>query len=122
MGYRAGLSAVPGGGEAAQSIERKLRAQVLKRRGTMKHICVKHFVLRVNPQHAALLHPKRHPMSLGVTERPHGDKAGFSLTDSGIGIAPGDQLHILERFHEADKARIYDLPSFQNQFILDLWK
>ena len=43
--------------------------------------------------------------SIKVGLRTHADRIEFSLSDSGSGIAPEDQLHIFERFYKADKAR-----------------
>jgi signal transduction histidine kinase len=45
--------------------------------------------------------------SIKVGLRMHADRVEFSITDSGIGIAPEDQLHIFERFYKADKARTH---------------
>ena len=42
--------------------------------------------------------------SIKVALRLHGDKIECSIADSGIGIAPEDQMHIFERFYKADKA------------------
>jgi two-component system, OmpR family, phosphate regulon sensor histidine kinase PhoR len=36
---------------------------------------------------------------------PHGNTIQFSITDTGIGIAPEDRMHIFERFYKADKSR-----------------
>jgi signal transduction histidine kinase len=45
--------------------------------------------------------------SIKVGLRMHADRVEFSITDSGIGIAPEDQCHIFERFYKADKARTH---------------
>jgi signal transduction histidine kinase len=45
--------------------------------------------------------------SIKVGLRMHADRVEFSITDSGIGIASEDQLHIFERFYKADKARTH---------------
>jgi len=37
----------------------------------------------------------------------YADEAEFIITDSGIGIAPEDQVHIFERFYKADKSRTH---------------
>ena len=34
-----------------------------------------------------------------------GDFAVVKISDTGVGIAPEDQIHIFERFYKADKAR-----------------
>jgi signal transduction histidine kinase len=45
--------------------------------------------------------------SIRVTLRAHAEQAEVCITDSGIGIASEDQLHIFERFYKADKARTH---------------
>jgi signal transduction histidine kinase len=42
-----------------------------------------------------------------VALRLRGDKIECSIADSGIGIAPEDQIHVFERFYKADKARTH---------------
>jgi two-component system, OmpR family, phosphate regulon sensor histidine kinase PhoR len=37
--------------------------------------------------------------------RTSGDQIEFSIQDTGIGIAPEEQIHIFERFYKADKSR-----------------
>ena len=37
----------------------------------------------------------------------HADKVEFTITDTGIGIAPEEQVHIFERFYKADKSRTH---------------
>jgi signal transduction histidine kinase len=43
--------------------------------------------------------------SIKVNLCQRGDKIEFSVTDTGVGIAPEDQIHIFERFYKADKSR-----------------
>jgi two-component system, OmpR family, phosphate regulon sensor histidine kinase PhoR len=42
-----------------------------------------------------------------VALRLRADKIECSIADSGIGIAPEDQIHVFERFYKADKARTH---------------
>jgi len=43
--------------------------------------------------------------SVALSLRQDGHAAVFSIRDDGVGIAPGDLLHVRERFYRADKAR-----------------
>jgi signal transduction histidine kinase len=43
--------------------------------------------------------------SIRIALRQNGERAEFSITDTGIGIAAEDQVHIFERFYKADKSR-----------------
>ena len=42
---------------------------------------------------------------INITMSADGDFAVVKISDSGVGIAPEDQIHIFERFYKADKAR-----------------
>lgn len=42
---------------------------------------------------------------ISITSTLKGDTVQVKISDTGIGIAPEDQLHLFERFYKADKAR-----------------
>ena len=40
-----------------------------------------------------------------VGQKPDAGYASIKISDTGAGIAAGDQMHIFERFYKADKSR-----------------
>ena len=47
--------------------------------------------------------PENGTITISLSE--DGETTAVKFTDTGVGIAPGDQIHIFERFYKADKAR-----------------
>jgi signal transduction histidine kinase len=60
----------------------------------------------VNLLHNAIkFTPPDGSIDITLTADEDGDKLHFTVSDSGIGIAEEDQIHLFERFYKADKSR-----------------